>query len=222
MAGNQLTLAYLQAEFSSSEQAAWEQTLKTRTSSLRPNIDQLDARRRVRRTLQEIEDLETQPAESISAYKPKTRGEHSYCAARAPDQRRRPYHEITPNKPCNCDTEHQVRNPRQWQSSPAEESDWDYSLPNGGHSVRAPKVRFADPIVTDVKVFERWYADSYGKVVPTQDGSTEAMDEREIEIPNALAAVIGTRDVVEPQSMKPSGLVSWADSALMMMMTGSP
>lgn len=189
MAGNQLTLAYLQVGFSEEEREQLDQALKQRTGTLRPNIDSLDTRRRVRRTPSEIQERETQVPESLSAYRQAARGQQPYCRSRSPSSIPRPYHLPNPNCPCDCRTAHIVPNPKDWQSSLAEEPDWDYNHPNGGHAVRTSKVTFTDPVVTKVREFERWYADSYGILSRggiTDDQSTEADDDKEIQMLDAI------------------------------------
>jgi len=185
MPANMLTLAYLQTDFSKEEQAELDQALKQRVSTLRPNINSLDTRRRVRHTPSEIQARETQAPELLSAYRQTARGQQPYCSSRTSDPRPRPYHRSTPDRPCSCGVSHGVPNPKDWQSSLAEAPEWDYSLPNGGHPIGKSKVTFANPLVTIVKEFERWYADIYGpfsKRGITNDKSTEADDDAEIQM----------------------------------------
>lgn len=75
MAGNQLSLAYLRARFSKDEREELDQSLKERISTLRPNIDSLETRRRVRRTPREIQERESHVSESITAYRSNSRGQ---------------------------------------------------------------------------------------------------------------------------------------------------
>jgi len=54
--------------------------------------------------------------------------------------------------------------------------------------VRKSKVTFADPIVTEVREMERWYADTYGAFSSrgiVNDTSTEADDAREMQMLDA-------------------------------------
>lgn len=85
----------------------------------------------------------------------KPRGQQSYCTFRR--DRLGPYSGCN----CTCSSAHAERSPRDWSSSPAEIDEWDYELPNGGHPPRAVKVRFADPLVTEIQEFERWYCEEY-------------------------------------------------------------
>ncbi len=198
MAGNQLSLAYLRARFSKDEREELDQSLKERISTLRPNIDSLETRRRVRRTPREIQERESHVSESITAYRSNSRGQQPYCHSRMADSGSRPYRPLTRDCPCDCGTSHKVPNPKEWQASPAEEPEWDYNLLNGGHAIRRSKVTFADPIVADVREFERWYADSYGcfsRTGITNDRSTEADDEKEIRMLDA--ADLGFTKIVE-------------------------
>lgn len=188
MAEPHLSLAYLRIGLSKNELDASNQALRQRISTLRPNIDSLETRRRVRRTPNEIQKLESNVSESISAYRSSSRGQQPYCRSRALGYSSGPYHRPSLGRPCNCGNAHKVPNPKEWKSSLAEASEWDYELPNGGHSVRKSKVTFADPIVTEVREMERWYADTYGAFSSrgiVNDTSTEADDAREMQMLDA-------------------------------------
>lgn len=202
MAEPQLSLAYLRIGLSKNEVDASNQVLRQRISTLRPNIDSLESRRRVRRTPNEIQKLESNVSESISAYRSSSRGQQPYCRSRSPGYSSGPYHRPSLGRPCDCGTSHKVPNPKGWKSSLAEASEWDYNLPNGGHSVRKSNVTFADPIVTEVREMERWYADSYGAYSTRgmmNDTSTEADDEREMQMLDAVdtrcAKIVDEREV---------------------------
>lgn len=211
MAGNQLSLAYLQVGFSKDEQKELDQALKRRISTLRPNLDSLETRRRVRRTPSEIQERETHVSESISAYRPTSRGQQPYCCSRTPDPRSRLYHDPTPDRPCDCGRSHKVPNPKEWQSSLAEVAKWDYNLPNGGYPIRKSMVSFADPIVTEVREFERWYVDCYGCFSKRgMTGATVDDDEREIRM---LDAQIRGLELVKVSSER-KGLESWCGEAV--------
>lgn len=113
-----------------------------------------------------------------------------YCEYR-PQRRSQAFFDQEPSdgRPCECSIPHLRLRPNQWKSTPAEETEWDYSLPNGGPAEREVKVKFADDPVTEVRVFERWYQDEYelsdrywakGPVRMTEDWSSRSDDDLEI------------------------------------------
>jgi len=118
-----------------------------------------------------------------------------YCDYRSPRRGSRfSYHSYSHGRPCTCDTPHLRLSPQQWRCSAAEEKEWDYTLPNGGHPERVSKVSFAPDLVTEVRVFERWYQDEYefsdkywakGPVRVTEDFSSVEDDDFEIEFLDA-------------------------------------
>ena len=119
------------------------------------------------------------------------RGQQPYCTGRA--LRYRSGILVSYGRPCECPSSSHPHHsspmdPKTWRESPAE-ADWDYDLPNGGHSLRARKVTFADQPVSEVREFEKWYEKEYvksnrywcrGRLGRSMDQSTPEGDEAEI------------------------------------------
>jgi len=122
------------------------------------------------------------------------RGKLPYCTYRK-SKKYRPYRANSTGQHCRCKKNHAMIYPEQWKSTPCE-AEWDYDLPNGGyHHPRAKKVRFAEPVVSELRVFERWYKKEYilsdkywakGPVRCSEDESTELGDEIEGEWVEAM------------------------------------
>lgn len=120
---------------------------------------------------------------------PAPRGEQPYCTYR----RGRGYKYYRPSRrgdqDCQCGRRHLAVRPKEWATTPAEIAEWDYNLPDGGHKKRKTKVRFAEPVVTKVTEFQKWFTAEYefsdrywskGPVRMSEDMSTEGEDEMEI------------------------------------------
>ena len=119
------------------------------------------------------------------------RGQQPYCTGRS--LRYRSGILVSYGRPCECPSSSPFHhssptNPKTWRDSPAE-ADWDYDLPNGGHPLRARKVKFADQPVSEVREFERWYEKEYvksnrywcrGRLGRSIDASTPEDDEADI------------------------------------------
>lgn len=116
-----------------------------------------------------------------------SRGQQPYCTYRC--QRLPRAYGPSSGCPCTCDSIHERRSARDWSSTPAEIDEWIYELPNGGHPTRTTKVKFADPLVTEVHEFIPWYCEEYvysdrywskGFPYPSLDKSTPEEDDTDI------------------------------------------
>ncbi len=99
------------------------------------------------------------------------RGTERYCAWRCKNWENNRYEGVCG---CECGFEHKIVHPSEWKTTPAE-AEWDYGLKNGGYRYRQRKVRFADPVVTDVEVVESWVCEA------AREGDWEWVEKEDVE-----------------------------------------